>query len=497
MAYASFRGATWHQCWLSIRRFRRLGSPLVYRALYSAGMAVEARKRIPFRALDFETFRFVAREIDDRGLVVLRYALDDAIEFVETFELPDGTRVSDQGRERIDGLLALLHWVAGVSYYKTAIPPNVAFEAGVPPDPVAALLEALYSEGLGEFAYTNQLATLPRPAFKIGRNSQREQPHSGSPNGPLSGPTLVPIGGGKDSIVALEIVRRAGLKPVAFSVGDAGPISRTASAAGLEHLVARRHLDPQLGDINSEGALNGHVPITAIISCIAVLTAALRGFDSVAIANERSASKGNVSWAGIEVNHQFSKGLRAERLLQNAFGKQEAGVEFYSVLRPASELAIARAFTRMDAYHHAFSSCNTNFRLDGSVPARRWCCDCPKCRFVFLILAPFSKPQYLREIFGQDLLDDDSQFEGFALLTATGGPKPFECVGEEEEAKAAMGMLVTDPCWRDHRIVRRFSDEVLPSHPDEGGMPADALTLSEEHSVPDILMPAVRAILGP
>ena len=27
-------------------------------------------------------------------------------------------------RERVDGLLALLHWVAGVSYYKTALPPH-------------------------------------------------------------------------------------------------------------------------------------------------------------------------------------------------------------------------------------------------------------------------------------------------------------------------------------------------------------------------------------
>ena len=70
-----------------------------------------------------------------------------------------------------------------------------------------------------------------------------------------------------------------------------------------------------------------------------------------------------------------------------------------------------------------------------------WCCDCPKCRFVFLALAPFSEPAHLREVFGRDLLDDESQFEGFALLTATGGHKPFECVGEEQESLAAMRLL--------------------------------------------------------
>jgi UDP-N-acetyl-alpha-D-muramoyl-L-alanyl-L-glutamate epimerase len=321
---------------------------------------------------------------------------------------------------------------------------------------------------------------------------------------------LVPVGGGKDSAVAIEIVRRSGLELSLFSIGDAAPIARTAAAAGLPHLIARRTLDPGLRELNAAGALNGHVPITAIVTCVALLTAALNGFDAVAMANERSASAGNVVWDGVEVNHQFSKGLRAERLLSAALaevapgarsglrgeGAGLPGLRCFSVLRPASELAIARAFARMDAYHGAFTSCNAIFRIDPALRAASWCCDCPKCRFVFLALAPFGEPAQLRAIFGRDLLEEDSQFEGFALLTATGGHKPFECVGEEQESLAAMRLLARDPRWSGHSVVARLVAEVLPRFSADAGDPDVVLALSDEHAVPAALLAEVRAVLG-
>lgn len=436
----------------------------------------------------FEKFRFLSREIDAHGKVSLRYAIDDEFEFVEQFELPAGTRVSEEDKERVEGILALLHLTAGVSYYKAAVPPSVDCEP-VPPG-AAKLLEAIYSEGLGEFAFTNDLDTLPAPVFPT-----REMA-AASPSPKESERILVPIGGGKDSAVALEIIRKSGRELSLFSVGDAGPIARTAAVAELPHLVVRRKLDPLLGDLNRAGALNGHVPITAIVSCVALLTASLHGFDAVAMANERSASIGNVSWGGIDVNHQFSKSFRAEQLMRTALEELGVGVDYFSVLRPASELAIARAFTELTRYHQAFSSCNTNFRLDGSVPSHRWCCDCPKCRFVFLVMAPFSTPEHMREIFGRDMLEDESQFEGFALLTATGGFKPFECVGEEEESRVAMKMLTADERWRDHRVVRRLAEQVLPQFSADDSLATQALALSKEHSIPAELMPSVRALLG-
>jgi hypothetical protein len=456
-------------------------------------MATGAKR--PPNAFDpsaFQAFRFLAREIDAEGRVTLAYALDEEISFVERFEIPVEHPLSTQERERLGPLLALLHWVAGVSYYKTAAPPAVAFEGRAPGPAAAALLQALYSEGLGEFAYTNGLPGIPRPRFGA---TDTAPPLSGQESGGPVGRVLVPVGGGKDSAVALEIVRRAGVHVSLFSVGDAPPIARTVQAAQLPWLLARRTLDPGLADLNRAGALNGHVPITAIVSCVALLTAALHGFDAVAMANERSASAGNVQWEGIEVNHQFSKGLRAERLL-SAAAAEARGPALFSVLRPASELAIARAFAGMDRYHRAFTSCNAIFRIDPALRAASWCCECPKCRFVFLALAPFSEPAHLREIFGRDMLDEPEQLPGFALLTATGGHKPFECVGEEQESIAAIRLLAADERWSSHAVVRGLVSEVLADAPADVGDPAVVLWLSDEHEVPEALMGQVRAVLG-
>jgi hypothetical protein len=459
-------------------------------------MAVDPRERAKlFDPAAFAAFRFVAREIDEGGHVVLRYALDDAHEFAEEIDLPLGAPLTVADRARVDGLLSLLHWVAGVSYFKAAAPAAVRCESG---PAAAALLEALYSEGLGEFAFVNGLPALPRPSFRSGAGAgagARAAPRAAPPPRVAPERVLVPIGGGKDSIVALEIVRRSGLELSLFSVGDAPPIARTARVAGVEHLVARRRLDAELFALNRAGALNGHVPITAIVSCIALLTAACNGFDAVAMANERSASQGNVAWDGIEVNHQFSKSLRAEALLRAA-AAEAAAPQLFSVVRPASELAIARAFARLDAYHGAFTSCNAIFRLDPELRAASWCRDCPKCRFVFLVLAPFSDPAHLRAVFGCDLLDDERQFGGFALLTATGGAKPFECVGEEEESLAAIRLLAQDERWREHAVLRRLVAEVVPAFGAAAGSPAATLALGDDHFVPDALLPTVREVLG-
>jgi hypothetical protein len=455
-------------------------------------MAAGAKQSpVVFDPRRFQTFRFLSRELDARGRVTLRYALDDEIFFAEEFDLPLDDDLSDAQLEGAQGLLSLLHWVAGVSYFKTAAPAAISCEAGAPPPAAAALLEALYSLGLGEFAYANGLP-LPRPSF-----GQASEPgSSGSPTAIAPERMLVAVGGGKDSAVAIEIARRSGRELALFSIGDAPAIARTVSVARLPHLLARRRLDPRLAALNGAGALNGHVPITAIVSCAALLTARLRGFDTVVMANERSASSGNVSWDGVEINHQFSKGIVAERLLSAAVAEAASGLQLFSILRPASELAIARAFAQMLPYHGAFTSCNAIFRLDPSLRARTWCGDCPKCRFVFLALAPFSDPAHMREIFDRDLLEDERQLAGFALLTATGGHKPFECVGEEEESLAAIRMLAAEPRWRDHAVVRRLVAEVLPQFPPAAGDPVRALALGEHHAVPAALMPDVRAVLG-
>lgn len=440
-------------------------------------------------------FRFTERSLSPDGLVTLRYALDDAEHLVETFQLPleEGVQADEV---KVGPMLDLLHWVAGVSYFKLAAPPEVACETGAPPPAAADFLEALYSEGLGEFAYENRdrLPALPRPVFpRAEATGAAELPAPAAPTR-----ALVPVGGGKDSIVALEIVRRSGLDFSLFAVNPLAPMRRTAEIAAVPLVEVRRTMPlDDFRRLNSSGALNGHVPITAIISCVALLTATINGYDAVTLANERSASVGNLVYDGVQVNHQFSKSARAEALLRAAAAEALPSVQIFSILRPAPELAIARAFaTKAEAYHHGFTSCNRNFRTD---PALRggeaWCRDCPKCRFVFLMLAPFLSPAAMEEIFGGALLDDDAQYEGFALLTATGGHKPFECVGEEEESLAAIELLDALPEWREQKVVRRLVAEALEPQGRSAARIEQFLTLSDEHHVPPSLIDDVRAFL--
>jgi hypothetical protein len=247
--------------------------------------------------------------------------------------------------------------------------------------------------------------------------------------------------------------------------------------------------------LNARGALNGHVPVTAIVSLLALATAVLHGHERVVMANERSASQASVHWRGIDVNHQWSKSYAFEQGLRAALGAEVVrGVDYFSVLRPASELTIARAFARMPAYHDAFTSCNSVFRLTGEAGGG-WCCDCPKCRFVFLALAPFMRPAQLVGIFGLDLLEQSDQIPGFMALCGFQADKPFECVGEREESVAAFRLLCESPEWRDHAVVRHARETMLSVLPSDVARPEQILELSTQHNVPEPLLASALAHL--
>ncbi len=254
--------------------------------------------------------------------------------------------------------------------------------------------------------------------------------------------TLVPIGGGKDSLVAVEALKSIGGEATAVWVGNSPLIAACAERTGLPTLNIQRELAPVLFELNRLGAWNGHIPVTAMNSAILAVAAILYGYDSIAFANERSASAATLEYDGQQVNHQWSKGYAFEQLLGNWLHTHVASdLDYCSLLRPYSELAITRAFAKLTPYFDVFSSCNRNFKLLGPKPADRWCGQCPKCHFVFLALAPFLPKPRLLSIFGRNLLDDENQAAGFDALLEYHDHKPFECVGEGAEARAAMHAL--------------------------------------------------------
>ncbi len=280
-------------------------------------------------------------------------------------------------------------------------------------------------------------------------------------------------------------MRKSGEPLSALSVGHHRAIDETAAAAGVPLIHIRRSLSPNLFEFNKLGAYNGHVPITGILSFIFVIAAVLYGFDAIAMSNERSANIGNVEVDGFEVNHQWSKSEAFERMFNRLLHTEILpSLQYFSFLRPLSELLIAKIFASLTAYHGSFSSCNKAFKIEGKLEAR-WCGNCDKCRFVFLILAPFFSRQALLDIFGADLLLDQSQLPAFQELLGLQGQKPFECVGEIEESIAAITLLAEHPDWQNSTTLKTLVRQLDLSPARAAGYVEKYLSRQESALMPD------------
>jgi hypothetical protein len=383
-----------------------------------------------------EAYRFTP----ESGTLSLHYAFNTGERFEERIAFPAGVQPS----ESLDRVFRLLLLACGVSYYKVFAPDRIRCTAFALDAFTARFFTEFYTKGLGEFAWRNgiDLAGLEVVSQTVAPASplRLQQPRL----------TCVPVGGGKDSIVTIECLKQAGEPLVLFSLGTAAPIEATIARAGLPAIHVTRRLDPALFALNEAGALNGHVPITGILSIIVLACAVMHGFDAIVMSNEHSASVPNIA----DVNHQYSKSFEFEQAFSQLLEQHVLrGVRYFSLLRPLSEVAIARRFAHYPEYLPVFRSCNTAFRQVMERRGSNWCCDCPKCRFVFLALAPFVERQRLVGTFGCDMLDDASQIDGFAELCGLLRHKPFECVGEIEESAAVMTHLAGMAVWRDAVVV--------------------------------------------
>lgn len=436
------------------------------------------------------TFRFVRCTLDEStGVVQLVYAFDNGPELVETVTIPGAPFVLDGARaQAVEQALRLLHLFAGVSYYKAAVPDDVRIDSYAIDADTAALVEAVYLNGLGEFAYRNGLNL--RGRFRLPVQGEAVAAAAAG----LREHALVAIGGGKDSLVSIEALRALGIEETVTWIGGSQLIRACAERTGLPTLNIGRVLAPELFELNRQGAWNGHIPVTAVNSAIMALAALLQGVNQVVFSNERSASYGSQIPGTGEVNHQWSKGWAFEQAFGEHLEKHVAAdLQYYSLLRPLSELAVARQFARSDFYDAHFSSCNRNFHILGERPVNRWCGVCPKCHFVFLALAPFMPKTRLVRIFGRNLLDDAEQAGGFDALLEFQDHKPFECVGEGRESRAAMATLASRPEWSEDVLVKRFIQEIQPQLDAAELSVEPLLVLEGEHRIPAAIWERLRA----
>ena len=436
------------------------------------------------------TFRFVRCSLDEStGVAQLVYAFDNGPELVETVTIPGAPFVLDGARaQAVEQALRLLHLFAGVSYYKAAVPEDVRIDSYAIDADTAALVEAVYLNGLGEFAYRNGLNL--RGRFRLPVQGEAVT----APSAGLREHALVAIGGGKDSLVSIEALRALGIEETVTWIGGSQLIRACAERTGLPTLNIGRVLAPELFELNRQGAWNGHIPVTAVNSAIMALAALLQGVNQVVFSNERSASYGSQIPGTGEVNHQWSKGWAFEQAFGEHLEKHVAAdLQYYSLLRPLSELAVARQFAKSDFYDAHFSSCNRNFHILGERPVNRWCGVCPKCHFVFLALAPFMPKTRLVRIFGRNLLDDAEQAGGFDALLEFQDHKPFECVGEGRESRAAMATLASRPEWSEDVLVKRFIQEIQPQLEATELSIEPLLVLEGEHRIPSAIWERLRA----
>ena len=400
-------------------------------------------------------FRYEGFATDpERGLLTCRYSLDGR-DFAERVSLAPGPRWDTPAAQAAARLVFLL---AGVSYYKTAAPPAIDLGSTALTELERAFLRDFYLQGLGEYAYKNNLdlsdlrleaPTAPTQAARAARAAQ-----AAPASGDRLGRALVPFGGGIDSIVTVEGVRKVAADVALFVVSRPGDrfaaIERPAEVSGLPVVRAGREIDPQLLRSAELGFRNGHVPVTGVISAIAVLAAVLDDRDVVVMSNEWSASVPTLEYRGEPVNHQYSKSAAFEAAFRGVLAADPAGMPgYFSALRDRTELWVGDKLAALTEYHATFRSCNKAFIID---PARRldhWCGSCDKCCFIDLILAPFMSADQLRNVFaadggGGEPLDNPELAPKFESLLGS-GTKPFECVGEVNECRAAVVLAARRP----------------------------------------------------
>jgi hypothetical protein len=382
-----------------------------------------------YREFIFKSYSFDAAN----KTLELNYSYDNQINFTESYHF-DFDYIPYDPRQ-LDRTVQSLFFMAGVSYYKAYLAPKITIEQGQMNKDQAQFLSKTYQRGLGEFFYLNGLDPKTVVDFPT-TNPSDDTPLDTTERRGL----LIGIGGGKDSLVSVELLRHSGLDIATWSVGHRPQLDPLIDRVGLRHYWVERQWDSKLLELNTQGALNGHIPISAILACVGSVVAVLSGRRDVVVSNEQSANEPTLNYQGTDINHQYSKSSDFEesfqQLLHSSFGET---LRYYSLLRPLGELRIAELFAQIGfaKYQDVFSSCNRAFIHSSN--HLFWDGTCPKCAFVFMILTPFIEREKLESLFsGKNLLLDPSLEPTYRQLLGIEGDKPLECVGEVRESRTAM-----------------------------------------------------------
>ncbi len=328
-----------------------------------------------------------------------------------------------------------------LSYLKAVCPRELHVKCGFLTGEQKDFFKKLYFNGLGEFFHVNNITGITQDSFidiicegGEGETETAEYYRESAFNS--SGKNLIPVGGGKDSAVTLSLLDGFAGDNLFFTVNDQQARTDTVLRAGYpkERIVRTlRTIDKRLLELNKQGFLNGHTPFSAIVAFLSLYCAYITGSENIILSNESSANEPSDPISG--VNHQYSKSYEFEcdfrrYVFENITGK----IDYFSLLRPYSELQIARRFASLPHFFDCFVSCNAGSKEN------KWCCNCPKCLFVFSILYPFLSEEEMLSIFSENLLSRADLLGDFKALVGLSPVKPFECVGTVSEIRLALSL---------------------------------------------------------
>ena len=331
------------------------------------------------------------------------------------------------------GLIELL------SYWKSTCSPKIIIKCGYLSKEQITWWKKLYFNGLGELFFRNNIKTNINDFVEIECENKIEKCEYEKIEDTYEG-YIVPIGGGKDSVVTLETLKIDKNKDYCLIINPKPVTLKCAEIAGLEDnniIEIHRTIDTNLIDLNNKGFINGHTPFSAMLAFVSYFVAYLLSKKYIALSNENSANESNI--VGEKINHQYSKSFEFECDFEKYVDKYlKAPVKYFSFLRPLNELQIAKIFSRKEKYHSTFKSCNVGSKEKDW----KWCCNCAKCLFAYTILSPYLYKDKLINIFGTDMFEKEELLETFIELTGNGETKPFDCVGTFEEVNFAISKTI-------------------------------------------------------
>lgn len=393
---------------------------------------------IPFKPESFKflEYKFTPKEKKITFNYQTTFTNHDPKNYTETITLPEIPSLSNIAPNLLERVLQDVHLILGISYYKIFTAPKIEITYPLSKEQTE-FWNTIYQKGLGEFFYRNNLDPNNSPKFPA--ELLNDDPRSFEIASKKR--SLVAIGGGKDSIISAQLLKDQGEAVTAFTVQtqqNSPIVEEVIKSLKIPSLKLTRILDSNLFD-ELPGSYNGHIPISAIYAFLGLLCALLYNYKNVIVGNEYSSNFGNLTYRGLEINHQWSKSAEFEDLFRSYLRKfVTADIQYFSLMRPFYEIRIANMFTYYKNYFHLFTSCNRNFTISKKLTDKLWCGQCPKCVFNFTLFSAFLSKRVVLKIFGKNLFEDENLLPLIKDLLGFGDMKPFDCVGTFEETQAAL-----------------------------------------------------------